>query len=136
MKIHHNLILAAMQSADPADVIEDVTVSEQGNWLTSFVIGDTVGVDWLLLLGGVLVFTVMGYTVYSMMLYNWVADRHHPANCRKFVVAVVLFLSVCWFIYLFRSAFGGLVVLPMLVIWLVLAVTLFITRRKVTLSQS
>lgn len=135
MEIYHNLIPVAMQSADPADVVEDVAVSEPGNWLTSFRIGDTAGIDWLLLVGGMIVLTVIGYAVYSMMLYRWVTNNYHPANWRKFVAATVLLASIIWFIFVFRYVFGGLVMLPMLVIWLMLAAIFFISRRKITLSR-
>lgn len=136
MAIYLNLILAAIQSADPAEVTDEVAVDGSGDWWTSFVIGDTAGVDWLLLLGGVFFFGIVGYGVYSMMLYNWTAINRHPANFRRVITAAVLMLSIGWFTYVFFHAFGGMTLLVLFVVWLVMVVVFIATRRKVTLSQS
>jgi cell division protein FtsW (lipid II flippase) len=105
---------------------------EARDWWTSFLVGETVGFDWLLFLIGGLFASMGGYAAYSAMLDNMVASNRHPANFRRLVVCFVLGLIIAWFVFVFRMAFGGLVAGILLALWLVLAVIFYVGRRPVT----
>lgn len=116
----------------------DLTPDDTGssNWWSSFVIGESYGIDWLWFLAGVVLCIVVCFLLYSTMLYNQIADNRHPANFRKLIGSLGLLVAIVWFGYVFSRAFG----LPMLallgVLWLVLSLVFYFTRRKSALPQT
>lgn len=106
------------------------------NWWTSWSVGEWVGLDWLLLGGGLLFFGVISYALYSALIYNVVGSNRHPANFRRLLLALFLLLSILWFIYVFADVFGGPVTYILVGAWLVLLVVLLITRRKIAPAQA
>jgi hypothetical protein len=120
-------LLIALQDVEPT--------TEPTNWWTSMTVGEWVGKDWLLMVGGLIFFGVISYAIYSAMIYNMVGNNHHPANFRRAVLALFLLFSIIWFIWVFAHAFGGLMAIILLVAWIVLALVLAFTRRKVAQAQ-
>jgi Ca2+/Na+ antiporter len=109
---------------------------EEDSWWTQFWVGETVGIDYLWLLGGWLFAVAIGYGIYTTMLYNQVAARRHPANFRRFIYALVLFLCIVWFEYVFRHAFGGLMLYFLLFVVVAAWLVFYLTRRKPAGAQS
>jgi hypothetical protein len=105
------------------------------SWWTSWLVGEWVGKDWLLFVGGVLFFGIISYAIYSAMVYNVVGGNRHPANFRRLLVALFAGLSITWFIYVFLNVFGGPVIYILAAAWLALLVVLLFTRRKVAQAQ-
>lgn len=96
---------------------------------------ETLWRDWLWLLIGVLFFTVAGYMIYTAMLHNLVRANWHPANFRKLLIALVLLLSIIWFGYVFRNAFGLIMLIILLAVWLAVVLVFIFTKRKGVVTQ-
>jgi hypothetical protein len=106
---------------------------EPNRW-TQFTIGDTVGIDWLWLLGGTLFVALFGYGIYASLLRGLLSANWHPANFRKLVYALCFLLWIIWFEYVFWAAFGGVVLYLLAAAWLAQLIIFLVTRRKVRVS--
>jgi hypothetical protein len=104
------------------------------DWWTNWIVGEWVGLDWLLFAGGLLFFGIISYALYSALLYNVVGSNRHPANFRRLLFALFFLLGILWFIYVFANVFGGPVAYTLVGAWLVLLVVLLITRRKIAVQ--
>lgn len=118
MAAHFSLVFWFLQ--------DDDTISR---W-TRFWVGETTGLDWLLLLVGTLFVVAIGYVLYSTMLRNLISANWHPADFRKLIFAVCFLLWIIWFHWVFWHAFGFIMLYIWLFIWIVAVVVFLATRRK------
>jgi|SRR5215213_10909133 ABC-type xylose transport system permease subunit len=124
-------IIAIFQSSDfPTDDTGST------DWWQSFVIGESYGSDWLWFLAGVTFCIVAGFLIYSAMLYNQVAANRHPANFRKLIASFGILVSIAWFGYVFSRAFGLPMLAVLTVMWLVISLIFYFTRRRTALPQT
>jgi hypothetical protein len=106
------------------------------DWWSGFVIGESYGIDWIWFLAGVAFCVVVCFLLYSAMLENQVAANRHPANFRKLLASLGILLSIIWFGYVFSRAFGLPMLAVLTVMWLVLSLIFYFTRRKRALPQT
>lgn len=127
-----NLNIAAVFQT--SDFVEEELSST--DWWSGFVIGESYGIDWLWFLAGVVFCVVVCFMLYSAMLYNQVAANRHPANFRKLLASLGILLSIVWFGYVFSRAFGLPTLAVLTVMWLVISLIFYFTRRKHALPQT
>ena len=124
-------IIAVIQSDD--FLTEDTGSTD---WWKSFIIGESYGSDWLWFLAGVVFCIVVCFLIYSAMLYNQVAANRHPANFRKLIGSLGILASIVWFGYVFSRAFGLPMLAVLTVMWLVISLIFYFTRRRTALPQT
>ncbi|HJQ70917.1 MAG TPA: hypothetical protein VKA70_18220 [Blastocatellia bacterium] len=117
-------------------LIDDESEAAVESWLSQFIIGDPVGIQWLyVLLGGIVIF-ILCRLIYSAMLHGLVGSNHHPANFRKVVLAFGILAFILCFTIVFSDVFGGLMAGFLSVVWLICALIFYFTRRKVVAPQA
>lgn len=113
---------------------ESETPESAPSWWTSLSYGEWVGKDFLIWIALVLFLGIIAYAIYSAAVYSVIGSNRHPANFRKFILAGFILFSFVAFSAVFKEAFGGVLLILLFVVWGILALVLWFTKRR--LSQA